>query len=105
MLEQLLKLVREHAGDAIINNPEIPNQHNNAAIQEVSDQIFQGLKGQANSGNLQDLVTMFRNGNVNGNSPVVTNLITAVAGTFTNKFGVSQQSATNIAGDLLPSIL
>jgi hypothetical protein len=57
MLDQLMKLVEQHAGDAIVNNPAIPNQHNNAAIKDVASQIFSGLQSQASGGNMQLLPT------------------------------------------------
>ena len=36
MLEQLIKLVQQNSGDDIVKNPEVPNEFNNAAIQDVA---------------------------------------------------------------------
>jgi hypothetical protein len=44
VLDQLIKLVEQNAGEAIVQNQAIPNQHNSAAITEVATQIFDGLK-------------------------------------------------------------
>ncbi len=44
MLDQLILLVKEHAGEAIINNPAIPNEKNEAAISETAGGIFDVLK-------------------------------------------------------------
>ncbi len=87
MLDQLMKLVEEHAGDAIINNPAIPNQHNNAAIKDVASQIFGGLQSQASGGNLQQIVSMFQNGGGSSiaHNPMVANIISSVAGNFASK--------------------
>jgi hypothetical protein len=107
MLDQLMKLVEENAGDAIINNPAIPNQHNSAAIQDVASQIFGGLQSQASGGNIQDIVSMFQNGGSSsiGHNPVVANIISSVAANFASKFGVSLQVAQGIASSLLPTVM
>jgi len=60
MLDQLINLVEQQAGSAIINNPAIPNQYNQAAIKDVAQQIFNGLQNQATSGNLQQLTSLFQ---------------------------------------------
>ena len=44
MFDQLLKLVKENAGEAIINNPAIPNQQNDAAINTAATGIMDQLK-------------------------------------------------------------
>ena len=49
MLENLINLVRENAGDAIINNPAIPNERNEEAVQDTSNSIVSSLQ---NAGNI-----------------------------------------------------
>jgi hypothetical protein len=106
MLDQLMKLVEQHAGDAIVKNPAIPDQHNNAAIKDVATQIFSGLQSQATGGNLQNIVSMFQGGGSNMSSnPIVSGLISSVAGSVASKFGVSQQAAQSMASGLLPTVM
>lgn len=107
MIDQLIKLVQENAGDAIIKNEAIPNQHNKAAIEEVAKQMFSGLQDQAKQGNITQLTSMFKNGGVSSlaSNPMVTQLISKVAGSLASKFGVSQQQAQQIASSLLPTVL
>lgn len=106
MLDELIKLVEQNAGKAIINNSAIPNQHNNAAIKEVASQIFNGLKTQAQQGNMQQLAGMFQGGGSSlANNPMVSNLISSVAGSVASKFGVSPQVAQSIAASLLPTVM
>ncbi len=107
MLDQLMKLVERHAGDAIVKNPAIPNEHNNAAIKDVASQIFSGLQSQATGGNMQNIVSMFQGGggsNMTSN-PIVSGLISSVAGSVASKFGISQQAAQSMASSLLPSVM
>ena len=106
MLEQLMKLVEQNAGDAIVKNKAIPDQHNNAAIQTVAQQIFSGLQSQASQGNLTQIAGLFQGNskNVSGN-PIVAQLISSVAGSVASKFGVSQQAAQSMASSLLPTVM
>jgi hypothetical protein len=108
MLDQLIKLVEQNAGKAILQNDAVPNQHNNAAIQDVASQIFNSLQGQVKQGNIQQVASMFK-GQASSNSlasnPMVTSLINNVAGSLATKFGVSPQQATSIAQSLLPQVM
>lgn len=107
MLDQLIKLVEQNAGATIIKNPAIPDQHNQAAIKDVAAQIVSGLQSHATSGNLQQIVSMFKSGGGNAiaNNPVVTSIISSVASNLATKFGVSPQAAQSMAASLLPTVM
>ncbi len=107
MLDQLIKLVQQNAGDAIVKNQAIPNQFNNAAIEDVAQQIFSGLKGQVGQGNLQQVASMFQGGNSSAlaSNPMVSQIISNIAGNFASKFGVSPQVAQSIAAGLIPQVM
>lgn len=108
MLDQLVKLVEQNAGEAIVKNQAIPNQFNNAAIQEVAGSIFNTLKGQVAQGNLQQVVSMFQGGanqNAMANNPMVNQMISSVAANFASKFGVSSAQAQSIVSSLLPTVM
>lgn len=106
MIDQFIKLVEQHAGDAIVQNKAVPDQFNNSAIQEVAQQIFGGLQNQVGQGNLQEVTAMFSGstGSLAGN-PMVAQMITNIAGSFASKFGVSPQAAQSIAGSLIPQVM
>jgi hypothetical protein len=107
MIDQLMKLVQQHAGDAIVNNDAIPNQFNGAAIESVAQQIFSGLKSNADQGNVQQVTSLFNGSNMSAlaNNPMVTQIISKVAGEFAGKFGVSPQAAQSIAAGLIPQVM
>jgi hypothetical protein len=44
MFENLINLVRQNAGDAVINNPAIPNEKNEEAVETASGSIISTLK-------------------------------------------------------------
>ncbi len=108
MLDQLVKLVEQNADEAIVKNQAIPNQFNNAAIQEVAGSIFNTLKGQAAQGNLQQVASMFQGSASQSNlanNPMVKQMIASVAGNFAAKFGVSSAQAQSIVAGLLPTVM
>ena len=105
MFENLLNLIKENAGEAIINNPAIPNEKNDAAIQTATKSIINGLKGSVRSGGVDVVKQLFQDqGNVNSN-PLVQNLSTNVAGDLMKKFGLNSNVASSIVSMLLPIVL
>lgn len=106
MLDQLMKLIRDNAGDSIINNPAIPNERNEEAIQEAGSSIVGGLQGLLAGGGIQQVLGMFTNaGNANNGNPVVQQLSGGFMDSLVNKFGLDRSQASGIAGSLLPSVL
>jgi len=108
MLDQLVKLVEQNAGDAIVRNSAIPDQFNNAAIQEVASSIFNTLQGQVAQGNMQQVVSMFQGGmsqSALASNPMVTQMISNVAANFASRFGVSSSQAYSIVSNLVPTVI
>ena len=105
MLDQLLKLVKENAGDAIINNPGVPNQKNDLAISTAATSIFDNLKGQANLGNLGSLMDMLKGGGDLASNPMVKKISTGVIGDLIAKVGLDKAVAAGIVNKLLPMII
>ncbi|MBS1748509.1 MAG: hypothetical protein JST63_01240 [Bacteroidetes bacterium] len=107
MFENLLDLVKQHAGDAIINNPAIPNDRNNEAISEATNSIAGGLQGLfSQSGGLKDIIKMFSGQN---QGTTTNNIAQSLSGglieNLMSKFGINSQSAGSIASSLIPSVL
>lgn len=105
MLEQLLQLVKENAGDAIINNPAIPNENNDAAMETAANSLFDNLKGVASGGNLDGILNLFNQGGDVSSNPLVNNLSSGVAGDLMKKFGLDPAAAGGIVQNLLPVVL
>lgn len=55
MLDQIKNLVKQYARDAIVNNPAIPHEKSEEAVNEASNSIVGGLKNMLSSGNAQDI--------------------------------------------------
>lgn len=107
MIDQLVKLVQQNAGDAIVNNNAVPNQFNGAAIESVAQQILGSLQSQAAQGDLQQVASMFKGADATSlaGNPMVTQMVSKVAGEFAAKFGISPQIAQTIAAGLIPQVL
>jgi hypothetical protein len=105
MIENLLNLIRENAGDSIINNPDIPNERNDEAIQATGASILTGLQGMMAQGNVKEVLGMFAQGQVDQQNPVVQNLSGNVISDMMGRFGMDRGKAGSLVGSLLPVIL
>lgn len=104
MFENLLDLVKQNAGDAIINNPAIPNEHNDAAIQTAAGGIMDHLKGMVASGGTESISGLLSGGDLS-NNPEVAKISGSVAGSLASKFGISSEQATGVAASLIPMVM
>ncbi len=106
MLENLFDLVKQHAGDAIIKNPDIPNERNEEAVQEASSSIFDGLKNAVSSGNITDVINLFKSGSHGiASNPVAQNIQGGFIQNLMDKFGLDKNAAGGIASNLIPQVL
>jgi hypothetical protein len=105
MFDQLLNLVKQHAGDSIVNNPQVDNQHNEASMHEATRTIQGTLQQQVQQGNFQEVLSLFgKGGDVSGN-PLVGQMTGQLAGKLAGQFGVNPAHAQSIASTLIPQVL
>lgn len=105
MLENLINLIEQHAGTAVINNPAVPNEQNNAVISEAGNSIVGTLKNMVSQGNMQDVMNLFHNsGNVSSN-PATQNITGNFVQSLMDKFGLNQTAASGVATNLIPNVL
>ncbi|GAB4017574.1 hypothetical protein GCM10028808_49340 [Spirosoma migulaei] len=106
MLETLMNLVQQQAGQAVINNPAIPNSQNDSVMQTVASSIMSGLGQQAQGGGLGNLLGMVVNGGGNvQQSPVTQGVQSHVEESLMQKLGISPQVAMSVASTLVPIVL
>lgn len=106
MLDNLLNLVKQSAGDAIANNPAIPNGKNEEVIAEASNSITGGLQRLLSGGGLKDVLKLFsgQDGEVE-NSNVTRQISGGLIQNLMDKFGLDNQSAGNVASSVVPGVL
>jgi hypothetical protein len=102
MLEQLMNIIKEQGQQAVVNNAEVPNEHNEAVMQEAGSSIMGGLQSMLKGGNMAGITQMLLGG---GSGDIVNQLTSGFAGTLAQKFGINTTSAGNIAGGLIPQVL
>ena len=105
MLDQLTSLVKQYAGDAIVNNPAIPNSRNEEAINETSNSIAGGLQNILSGGGVKDILKMFSGNQSVSNSNVTNNVSGGVIQDLMNRFGLDQSAASGIANNLVPNVM
>ncbi|GGM92933.1 hypothetical protein GCM10010967_27560 [Dyadobacter beijingensis] len=110
MLEQLFDLVQQNSQQAVVNNPAVPNEHNEEVINTLAGSITGGLQEQVQSGNINGLLGLF--GGESGtsaaslmNNPIVASIATNAIGAIVQKFGLNSQVAGNIVNSVLPGVL
>jgi hypothetical protein len=110
MLEFLQGLIQQAGQGAVVQNPEVPNEHNEGVMGEVMQGLMGGLSNQANlQGGLGSLIGLLGGGTGNsGNlmsNPIVGNIAQSVIGNLMGKFGLSNSTASDVVGNMLPSVL
>ena len=106
MLEQLTQLVQQYGNDAVVKNNAIPNEHNEAVMNEASSSILSGLQKIASEGGVEQLAGLFQgNAAQNSSNPVVQQLTQQLSGSLGEKFGIDSSAASGVAGSLIPQIL
>jgi uncharacterized protein YidB (DUF937 family) len=106
MLENLIQLVKEHAGDAIINNPVVPNEQNNAAIEATAGSIFDSMKNQfAGNGGMDMITNLFQGSDAATSGKVAGGISGDVISGLVKKIGLSEGAAAGIVSQILPGIM
>ena len=62
MLEQISELVKQYGKAAVVDNPEIPDQQNNAVMAEATKTITSGMQNMLAGGGLRTLFQCSRVG-------------------------------------------
>lgn len=112
MLDKLVELVKSLAGDAVVNNPDVPNEHNDDVVAEATNTVAGGLQNMVAGGGLQNIISMFSGGagqqqDSKGllSNPIVNMMIGHFASKLMSKFGLGSTQASGVANDLIPNVL
>jgi hypothetical protein len=106
MFEQLTQLVQQYGGNAVVNNSAVPNEHNEAVINETSTSIFEGLKKIASEGSGEQLAGLFSGkSSIDSSNPVVQQITQQLSGSLGQKFGLSSDASSGVAASMIPQIL
>src|SRR5687767_14934375 len=96
MLDQLINMIRKQSGDTIINNPSIPNDKNEAAVETAGTSILDTLKNALAGGRLNDVLGYFKQGKA-GSPGLVREATDNYASELQNKLGIPATTANQTA--------
>lgn len=112
MLEELFNLVKGSAGDAVINNPDVPNEQNNEVVAEATNTVASGLRNMVAGGGLESIISLFKGGDQSSGSgkgllsnPIVNMMIGHFAGKLMSKFNIGGSQASSVANNLIPGVI
>ena len=105
MLDQILALVNQFGQSTIVENADVPNQHNEAALGLTANAIMTGLKGAVAQGALPQLLGMMGNTHELTKSPVVQSIIQSLTKEFTSKLSLSADKAGGVAANTVQQVL
>jgi hypothetical protein len=104
MYDQILKLVKENAGEAIMNNPAITGQQKDAAIGTAATVITDHLKKAVSGGNAAQLTSLLQGNNLQ-NNPLVSGISSTITKELMSKFGIDAGAAGGIVQKLIPVVM
>jgi uncharacterized protein YidB (DUF937 family) len=107
MLEQLLSMVKDLGQDQVVNNPEVPNEFNDAVMATASESVLGTFQQAIAGGQGQEMLNMFQG---KSDDEIMANpLAQQVQGSFmdniTSKLGINSQTAAGLAATFIPMII
>ena len=110
MLDQLLGLIQENSQQAVVQNPAVPNEHNEDVMQTLLGSITGGLQEHVQGGNVAGIIGLL-SGNSgtssNGlmNNPIVASIAKNAIDSIMQKFGINSGAASGIVASVLPGVI
>lgn len=106
MFEQLMQMIQQSGQQAVVENKEVPNENNDAILNEAQNTITSSLADLQNNGQLNTLMDSFQNDPAAAQShPAVQNISNNFMGSIMEKFGLNKATAASIAAAIIPMVL
>lgn len=106
MLEELLNLVKQSSQEAVVDNPEIPNEQNAAVMEEAGSSVVSTLQSMMAGGQASQVMSLFgSNAQDVNNNAVTQNISGNFINNITQKLGISPKVAAGIAAVVIPMII
>lgn len=103
MLENLMNLVRQNAGDGILQNDAIPNEKNEQAVEGAGKSILATLQSALASGKINDVLGYFKGGGTN--SGLVQQATGNYASQLQQNLGLDESQAQYTANKVIPQTM
>lgn len=99
MFEQIMQLIQQSGQQSVINNPDVPNEHNEGVMKEAGSTIMSSLDKLTERGQVNEVLASPEG------HPAVQEIQGNFATNIIEKFGINPGAASNIAATLIPTIL
>jgi len=105
-MEQFMSVIKQTSQEVIEQNPDVPNDQNEAVSNIASESIVGTVQKLMSGGGIADIMSMFSgNDTANESHPVVQNAKSDLSENLVNKLGISSDKANGIAGSIIPMII
>jgi hypothetical protein len=101
MLDNLKDMLKNLGQDSVVNNPDVPNDQNDAVLNSAEMSIINGLKKLISQGKGEDIERMASN----PNGAEAQQLQSGFVQNLIDKLGIKQETANGIASSLIPQVL
>lgn len=115
MLKEIFDLVKNAAGDSVINNPDVPHEENNDVVAEATHTVASGLRNMVAGGGLENILSMFTGGDKDKGggfslssltqNPLVQMMIGHLTGKLVSNYNMNSSQANNVASKLIPDVI
>ncbi len=104
MIQETINAVKGELTGLLTQKTGLTPDKANASADLAKDEIVNGLKKEASSGNISGLMGLLKGGNMAGN-PVMTNIINQYAGSLITKLGLPDNVSKQVATFAIPFIM
>lgn len=101
MWEQITQLIQQVSQQSVVNNPEVPDEHNESVLHEAKNTVTQTLADLTASGREDEAAAIVQT----PGHPAAQLMESNFANNIMQKFGINGAAANGIAATLIPTIL
>lgn len=113
MLDKLFDLVKQFGQKSVVENPDVPNEHNDEIIADATKTIGSGFQNVMAGGGFQNILDLFRGGgNKSGGglgglikNPIVSMMVGFFISKLIGKYKMSPAAASGVSNSLIPNVL
>src|SRR5262245_42818798 len=107
MLENLFQLVKEYGQEQVVDNTDIPNEHNGQVMAEASYAVAGTLQNALANGQVQEVMGLFNTNSSSQimSSPVAQSMQSGFVDNITSKLGINKNVAIGLAATLIPIVV
>lgn len=105
MLDKLINLVREEAGDLINNNPNIAEEKKESAIAICANTILNVLKKAFAAGNLGSLTELLKNPNNVLSNHIVMSIVSQLAENYSSELSLPTEQSQILSNSIIEKVV